>query len=247
MGKIEDILNDFQSKFGIKPSPRRDIKVFSTGFREIDRALGIGGIPRGKTTEISGAPGTGKTAMAYHMIREAQKQGAIAMYVDAQRSFDKSLAEELGVDLEALLVVTPLAGEHVMRAIQVNLGFQLIDLIVIDSIPALLPLEELRGESRNNVQTKLIGTMFGALMEGIDRTDVALVCLNQVRHDFKLGGATTPFNQMFGYFSSVRIHLSRVKSITKWRKVQAYIIEANIYKNNWNETAKVNFELKVDF
>ncbi len=247
MGKIEDILDDFQKKFGIKPVPRKDIQTFSTGFKEIDDALGIGGIPRGKTSEISGAPGTGKTILAYHMIREAQTQGAIVMYVDAERAFDKNLAKRLGVDIDSLLIVTPLIGEYAIQAIHANLTYKLVDLIIIDSMPALLPLEELRGESKALTQTKLIGTFFRSLMEIVEASNTALVCLNQVRHDFKLGGATTPFNQIFGYFASVRIHLTRVKSITRWRRVQAYIVEANIYKNNWNQITKVNFELKVNF
>ena len=247
MGKIEDILEDFQKKFGLKPTPRKDIQVFSTGFKEINAALGVGGIPRGRTTEISGTPGTGKTVLAYHMIREAQSQGAIVMYVDAERAFDKHTAKRLGVDIESLMIVTPLIGEYAIQAIHTNLSYKLVDLIIVDSMPALLPLEELRGESKTLTQTKLIGTFFKALMEIVETSNTALVCLNQVRHDFKLGGATTPFNQIFGYFASVRIHLSRVKSITRWRRVQAYIIEANIYKNNLNQIQKVNFELKVNF
>lgn len=247
MGKIEDILDDFQRKFGLKPSPRKDIQVFSTAFKEINNALGIGGIPRGKTTEISGAPGSGKTLLSYHMIREAQSTGAIVMYVDAERAFDKHLAKRVGVDIETLLIVTPLIGEYAIQAIYTNLSYRLVDLIIVDSMPALLPLEELRGETQSLSQTKLIGTFFKSLMEMVETSNTALVCLNQVRNDFKLGGATTPFNQIFGYFASVRIHLSRVKSITRWRRVQAYIIEANIFKNNFSQIQRVNFELKVNF
>lgn len=242
---IDDILNDFQNKFGIKQKPKTDLDVFSTGFNALDSALKIGGIPKGKTTEISGAPGTGKTILGYHIIKEAQKKKAIVLYIDAERAFNAEYAKKLGINVSELLICTPQTGEMAMQIIYYYLAYHLIDIVLIDSIPALLPLEELLGETRNGVQAKLIASMMNELVSAIENTKVALICLNQVRHCFKLGGTTTPFNNIFGYYASIRIHLKKIKSVKKWRKLKSYIIEANIHKNRWADRTAVDFELPI--
>jgi recombination protein RecA len=245
MNNIDKILNDFQDKFGIKPKPNKDLKVIPTGFKELDSAMNIGGIPRGKTTEISGAAGTGKSILGYCLIREAQKQGAYVLYIDADRKFDRDYATRTGVKLEELLVCNPPTGEQAIQVIYYYLSYRLIDLIIIDSIPALLPLEELMGETNNSSQVKLIATMLRELMAEIENTKSSLVCINQVRSSFAAGGSITPFNNIFGYYASLRIHLRKVKSIKKWRKLKGYLIEANIHKNRWGERRSTNFELPI--
>lgn len=245
MSDIEEILKDFQSKFGIKLKPKKDVKVFPTGFKELDDSIGIGGVPRGKTTEISGAPGTGKSILGYFLIREAQKQGSFVLYIDADRKFDKSYASKIGVKLEELLVCNPTTGEEAIQIIYYYLSYKLIDMIVIDSIPALLPLEELTGENKGSVQAKLIATMMRDLISEIEDSNSSLVCINQIRSCFKPSGSITPFNNIFGYYASLRIHLRKVKSIKRWRKLKGYVIEANIHKNRWGERKVINFELPI--
>lgn len=244
MNNIDKILNDFQNKFGVKPKPNKDIKVFLTGFKEFDEALCIGGIPRGKTTEISGAPGTGKSILAYYMIREAQKEGAVVLYIDGDRKFDSAYAHKIGVKLEELLICKPVSGDQVVQIIYYYLSSKLIDLIIIDSIPALLPLEELLGEITNGSQAKLIATMLKELMTEIENSRSALVCLNQVRYGLN-SGTITPFNNIFSYYASVRVHLRKLKSIKKWRKLKGFLIEANIHKNRWGDRKTAQFELPI--
>jgi recombination protein RecA len=245
MSNIDQILNDFQNRFGLKPRPRKNLEVFPTGYTELNQALGIGGIPRGKTTEISGAPGSGKSVLACYLTKEAQRQGAIVLYVDAERAFDPVYAGKIGVDLSKLLICTPQTGEIAMQVIFYYLSQRLIDMVVIDSVPALLPLEELLGETRNGIQKKLITTMLKGLIGEIESSRAALVCLNQVRHCFKEGGSITPFNNIFAYYASLRIHLRKVRSIKKWRKLKGYVIEASIHKNTWAERSTATFELPV--
>jgi len=245
MGNIEEILRDFQSKFGLKPKPQNNLDVFPTSYPEMDKALGIGGIPRGRTIEISGGPGVGKSVFAYHLVKEAQKKNAIVLYVDADRAFNPTYAGKVGVDLSKLLICTPQTGEIAMQIIYYYLAQHLIDMVIIDSIPALLPLDELLGETGIGIQSKLITTMMKELAGQIENTRVVLICINQVRHSFKYGGSTTPFNNIFGYYASLRIHFRKVKSIKRWRKLKGYLIEANIHKNRWGERKVINFELPV--
>lgn len=245
MGNIDDILNDFQKKCGIKTRGRRHVDVFPTGFDELDKALGIGGLPKGKTTEISGSPGVGKSVLAYQLMKEAQAKGAIILYVDADRAFNPSYADRVGVNLSELIICTPETGELALQVIYHYLAYHLVNMVIIDSIPALLPLEELLGEKTNTAQAKLITTMMKELVSTIERSNVSLVCLNQVRHSFRFGGSTTPFNNIFGYYASLRIHLTKVKTIKKWRKLKGFIVEANVHKNRWAGRAIMNFELPI--
>jgi len=246
MTKIDDILNDFQKKFGIFPKKPRDLKVISTGHEELDKALGINGIPKGKTIEISGEAGSGKTLLAYDIIANAQKQDLIVLYIDAERNLSQIYAKHAGINLNKLLVCTPTCGEMAIQIIVYHVEHDLVDLIVIDSMSALPSINELENDFGDyKVQEQMIGTMLKDVMTMIDDTDVTLLCLNQIRWNLKTKQQTVSFDKYVRYYASVRIRLTKLKSITKWRKIRGYTIEADIHKNNYHHIMATEYNLML--
>lgn len=246
MGDIDDILNNFQEKFGIKRTEQAKVDVIPTGYETIDTALGIGGIPIGKTTEISGEPGAGKNVLAYHIISEAQRQNMIVMWVDAEKGFSFEYAKKHGVDPTEIVVCDPPSGEMAMQLMAYYMENGLVDLIVIDSLPALVSTSELKKVTGNyKIQERMIGDMLKHFMTFVDKLPITFICLNQIRLDFQTKKPKTPFNEHVNYFASVRIHLSRLNAITKWRKIRGYKVEANIHKNNYHERTATSFDLMI--
>jgi len=223
--KIDNLLNDFQSKFGIKSKKPRDLKVISTGYKEIDDAIGIGGIPQGKITEISGASGTGKTLLAYQIIANAQKQGLIVLYIDAEEAFSKIEAKKRGVNIEDLVICTPDSGEIVIETMEFCIKNKLIDLIIIDSLTALPSIKEVENNQGNyKYQSQMIDEFLTKSTFMMD--NITLMCLGQIRLNLKEFKYITYFEKFLDYYTSIRIRLSRLKSITKRRKTLGYKIEA---------------------
>ncbi len=196
-----------------------DIPAISTGSLGLDVALGIGGIPRGRVTEIYGPESSGKTTLTMHCIAEAQKKGGLAAFIDAEHAFDKSYAEKLGIDTEQLLISQPDNGEQALEIAEHLIRSGAIDIIVIDSVAALVPKAELEGEmgeSKMGLQARLMSQALRKLTGTISKTGCACVFINQLRE--KIGvmfgnPETTTGGNALKFYSSVRLDIRRIGQI----------------------------------
>ena len=161
-----------------------DVPVISTGSLGLDLALGIGGVPRGRVVEIYGPESSGKTTLTLHMIAEAQKAGGLAAFVDAEHAFDRSYAEKLGIDCENLLISQPDNGEQALEIAEHLISSGAIDIIVIDSVAALVPKAEIEGEmgdSKMGLQARLMSQALRKLTGTINKTGCCCIFINQLR------------------------------------------------------------------
>ncbi len=196
-----------------------DVAAIPTGSIGLDLALGIGGIPRGRVTEIYGPESSGKTTLALHCIAEAQKLGGMAAFIDAEHAFDKTYAENLGIDTENLLISQPDNGEQALEITEHLIRSGAIDIIVIDSVAALVPKAELEGEmgeSKMGLQARLMSQALRKLTGTISKTGCSCVFINQLRE--KIGvmfgnPETTTGGNALKFYSSVRLDIRRIGQI----------------------------------
>jgi recombination protein RecA len=197
----------------------QDVPAISTGSLGLDMALGIGGIPRGRVIEIYGPESSGKTTLTLHCIAEAQKAGGLAAFIDAEHAFDKSYAEKLGIDTENLLISQPDNGEQALEIAEHLIRSGAIDIIVIDSVAALVPKGELEGEmgeSKMGLQARLMSQALRKLTGAINKTGCACIFINQLRE--KIGvmfgnPETTTGGNALKFYASVRLDIRRVGQI----------------------------------
>ncbi len=196
-----------------------DVPAISTGSIGLDVALGIGGIPRGRVTEIYGPESSGKTTLTLHCIAEAQKAGGLAAFIDAEHAFDKLYAEKLGIDTENLLISQPDNGEQALEITEHLIRSGAIDIIVIDSVAALVPKAELEGEmgdSKMGLQARLMSQALRKLTGTINKTGCSCIFINQLRE--KIGvmfgnPETTTGGNALKFYSSVRLDIRRIGQI----------------------------------
>jgi recombination protein RecA len=196
-----------------------DIPAISTGSLGLDIALGIGGIPRGRVIEVYGPESSGKTTLAMHCIAEAQKNGGLAAFVDAEHAFDKKYAENLGIDTENLLISQPDDGEQALEITEHLIRSGAIDIIVIDSVAALVPRGELEGEmgdSKMGLQARLMSQALRKLTGTINKTGCSCIFINQLRE--KIGvmfgnPETTTGGNALKFYASVRLDIRRIGQI----------------------------------
>ena len=196
-----------------------DIPVIHTGSIGLDLALGVGGYPRGRVIEIYGPESSGKTTLAIHAIAEAQKEGGIAAFIDAEHAFDRFYAEKLGVDVENLLISQPDNGEQALEIADQLIRSSALDIIVIDSVAALTPKAEIEGEmgdSKMGLQARLMSQALRKLTGSISKTNTTCVFINQLRE--KIGvmfgnPETTTGGNALKFYASVRLDIRRVTQI----------------------------------
>jgi recombination protein RecA len=196
-----------------------DIEVISTGCLSLDRALGVGGVPRGRVTEIYGPDGAGKTTLAQHVVAEAQKVGGIAAYIDMEHALDPAYARRCGVDVDVLLISQPDTGEQALEIAETLIRSGAIDVIVIDSVAALVPRAEIEGEmgdSHPGLQARLMSQALRKLSGAIKQSNTALIFTNQLRE--KIGvmfgnPETTSGGRALKFYASVRLDIRRITSI----------------------------------
>lgn len=196
-----------------------DVEVIPTGSLALDRALGVGGIPRGRVTEIYGPDGAGKTTLAQHIVAESQKQGGTAAYVDMEHALDPAYARNLGVDVDELLISQPDTGEQALEIAETLIRSGAVDVIVIDSVAALVPRAEIEGEmgdSHPGLQARLMSQALRKLSGAIKQSNAALIFTNQLRE--KIGvmfgnPETTSGGRALKFYASVRLDIRRVTSI----------------------------------
>ncbi|UXX79572.1 recombinase RecA [Reichenbachiella carrageenanivorans] len=196
-----------------------DIPSIPTGSVSLDIALGVGGIPRGRIVEIYGPESSGKTTLTLHCIAEAQKQGGMAAFIDAEHAFDKGYAEKLGIDTENLLISQPDNGEQALEIAEHLIRSGAIDIIVIDSVAALVPKAELEGEmgdSKMGLQARLMSQALRKLTGAINKTGCTCIFINQLRE--KIGvmfgnPETTTGGNALKFYASVRLDIRRIGQI----------------------------------
>jgi recombination protein RecA len=196
-----------------------DVPAIHTGSLSLDLALGIGGIPRGRIVEIYGPESSGKTTLSMHCIAEAQKAGGLAAFIDAEHAFDKSYAEKLGIDTENLLISQPDNGEQALEIAEHLIRSGAIDIIVIDSVAALVPKSELEGEmgdSKMGLQARLMSQALRKLTGTINKTGCCCIFINQLRE--KIGvmfgnPETTTGGNALKFYASVRLDIRRIGQI----------------------------------
>jgi recombination protein RecA len=196
-----------------------DVPAISTGSLGLDIALGIGGVPRGRVVEIFGPESSGKTTLTMHCIAEAQKAGGIAAFIDAEHAFDKTYAEKLGIDTENLLISQPDDGEQALEIAEHLIRSGAIDIIVIDSVAALVPRGELEGEmgeSKMGLQARLMSQALRKLTGAINKTGCCCIFINQLRD--KIGvmfgnPETTTGGNALKFYASVRLDIRRIGTL----------------------------------
>jgi len=216
---------------------KSDVKAISTGSLSLDLALGIGGIPRGRVTEIFGAEASGKTTLAQHIIAEAQKLGGVAVYIDAEHALDPVYAANCGVMVEDLNISQPDNGEAALGITEELVRSQAVDVIVIDSVAALVPKAEIEGEmgdSHMGSQARLMSQALRKLAGAIGKSHTAVVFINQLRE--KVGvifgsPEVTPGGRALKFYSSVRIDLRRGDAIKQGSEVVGTRARARVVKN----------------
>ncbi|KQC02786.1 recombinase RecA [Pedobacter sp. Hv1] len=213
------------------------IESISTGSISLDIALGIGGVPKGRVIEIYGPESSGKTTLATHIIAEAQKKGGIAAFIDAEHAFDKMYAKKLGVDVDNLLISQPDNGEQALEIADNLIRSGAIDVIVIDSVAALVPKAEIEGEmgdSRMGLQARLMSQALRKLTGTISKTGCCCIFINQLRE--KIGvmfgnPETTTGGNALKFYASVRLDIRRTSQIKDSDEVSGNRVKVKIVKN----------------
>ena len=222
-------------RLGDEPVQRMD--TISTGSLTLDAALGVGGVPRGRVIEIYGPESSGKTTLATHIIAEAQKAGGTCAFIDAENAFDASYAQKLGVDIESLLVSQPDTGEDALNICDTLVRSGALDVIVIDSVAALVPRAEIEGDmgdSHVGLQARLMSQALRKLTGTINRTQTVLVFINQIRE--KIGvmfgnPETTTGGRALKFYSSVRMDIRRIGAIKDGTEVVGNRTRVKVVKN----------------
>ena len=240
---LKEAISQIKQKFGegaimkLKEVKPVSIDVISTGSISLDKALGVGGIPRGRVIEIYGPEGGGKTTLAWSILAEVQKKGGVGAFVDAEHALDPEWAKTVGVKIEDLLISQPDSGEQALQIVETLVNSGEVDAIVVDSVAALVPQAEIAGEMGEfqiGLQARIMSQACRKLAGIVAKTKTAVVFLNQTR--MKIGvmfgrPETTPGGLALKFYSSVRIELRRIAQIKKGEEIIGSRIKAKIVKN----------------
>ena len=213
------------------------VKAISTGSLSLDIALGVGGVPRSRVIEIFGAESSGKTTLAYHIAAQAQRQGGTAAYIDAEHALEKSYAARCGVNVDALYLSQPDDAEQALEIVEYLVRSGAVDVVVVDSVAALVPRSELEGDMGDThvgLQARLLSQALRKLTAAIGRSNTTVIFINQLRE--KVGVVfgnpeVTPGGRALKFYSSVRIDLRRIESIKQGSDVTGSRVRARVVKN----------------
>lgn len=216
---------------------RVPVEVISTGSLALDLALGIGGIPKGRVTEIFGSEGSGKTTLAQHIMAEAQKAGGIVAYIDAEHAFDPAYGANCGIHLDDLLISQPDTGEEALEITETLVRSGAMDVIIIDSVAALVPRAEIEGEMGDahvGLQARLMSQALRKLVAAIGKSKTAVVFINQLREKVGIifgNPEVTPGGRALKFYSSVRIDLRRGETLKQGSDIIGAKVKARVVKN----------------
>ncbi len=213
------------------------IEVVQTGALSLDLALGVGGLPRGRVIEIFGPESSGKSTLAMHVVAEAQRNGGICAYVDAEHAMDPIYARAIGVDVDQLLISQPDTGEQALEIADMLVRSGALDVVVIDSVAALTPRAEIEGEMGDThvgLQARLMSQALRKLTANLNRTNTIMIFINQLRE--KIGvmfgsPETTPGGRALKFYSSVRLDIRRIESIKDGAEVVGSRTRVKVVKN----------------
>ncbi|NBN97162.1 MAG: recombinase RecA, partial [Actinobacteria bacterium] len=213
------------------------IEAVSTGALPLDIALGVGGVPRGRVVEIFGPESSGKSTLAMHIVAEAQRNGGICAYVDAEHALDPVYAAAIGVDTDNLLISQPDTGEQALEIVDMLVRSSAVDVIVIDSVAALTPRAEIEGEmgdSHVGLQARLMSQALRKLTANLNKSNTIAIFINQLRE--KIGvmfgsPETTPGGRALKFYSSVRLDIRRIESIKDGAEVVGARTRVKVVKN----------------
>lgn len=240
---IEAAMGQIEKQFGkgsvmkLGEHSTLDIDSISTGCLDLDIALGIGGVPRGRVVEIFGPESSGKTTVALHIVAEAQKSGGAAAFIDAEHALDPGYAKNLGVDIENLIVSQPDTGEQALEIAEALVRSGAIDVIVVDSVAALVPRAEIEGEmgdSHVGLQARLMSQALRKLAGAINKSKCVIVFINQLREKVGImfgNPETTPGGRALKFYASVRMDVRRIDSIKQGESVIGNRTRIKVIKN----------------
>ena len=218
-------------------SAHMQVEAIATGSISLDIALGIGGIPRGRVTEIFGPESAGKSTLAQHIIAEAQKTGGTAAYIDVEHALDPTYAAACGIKIDDLLISQPDTGEQALEITEALVRSNAVDIVVIDSVAALVPRAEIEGEmgdSLPGLQARLMSQALRKLTAAISRSRTAVIFINQLREKVGIvfgNPEVTPGGRALKFYSSVRIDLRRIESLKQGQQVIGSRVRAKVVKN----------------
>jgi len=224
-------------KLGEQAAQRGEILVIPTGALLLDLALGVGGIPRGRVTELYGPESAGKTTLALHVIAEAQKQGGVAAFVDAEHALDPLYASRIGVKIDDLLISQPDTGEQALEIVEVLVRSGALDVIVIDSVAALVPKAEIEGEMGDahvGLQARLMSQALRKLTAAISKSNCSVIFLNQLREKVGImfgNPETQPGGRALKFYSSVRLDIRKVEVIKSGLDSVGARVKVKVVKN----------------
>lgn len=240
---VDNAITQIHRQFGkgsimrLGTTERENIPVIPTGILSVDLALGVGGLPRGRVTEIYGPESSGKTTLALHVIAEAQRRGGNAAFIDAEHALDTSYAERLGVDTDNLLISQPDFGEQALEIAEILIRSGGIDVVVIDSVAALVPRAEIDGnvgDQHVGLQARLMSHAMRKFTGVLSRTNTVLIFINQIR--MKIGvmfgnPETTTGGNALKFYSSIRIDIRKTTQIKEGTDVIGNLTKVKIVKN----------------
>jgi len=242
-GEIEDTIKSIQTKFGegaimkLGDAPKVDIDVIPTGSIGLDMALGVGGVPRGRMIEIFGPESSGKTTLALHIVAEAQKKGGICAYIDAEHAMDPDYAGKLGVNIKELLISQPDNGEQALEITESLIRSGKIDVVVIDSVAALTPKDEIEGDmgqSHVGKQARLMSQALRKLTAIVAHSKTVVIFINQIRMQIGImfgNPETTPGGKALKFYTTIRLDIRRIAQIKKGEEVVGSRTRVKVVKN----------------
>ncbi|MFA6158615.1 MAG: recombinase RecA [Candidatus Paceibacterota bacterium] len=240
---IEDTLNAIRTKFGddaimkLGDKPRVNINAIPTGSIGLDAALGIGGVPRGRILEIFGPESSGKTTLCLHIIAEAQKLGGICAFIDAEHAMDPEYSKRIGVKIENLLISQPDTGEQALEIVESLVRSGKLDVIVIDSVAALTPKDEIEGDmgaSHMGKQARLMSQALRKLTAITAKSKTVVIFINQIRMQIGVmfgNPETTPGGKALKFYTSVRLDIRRIAQIKKGEEIVGGRVRVKVVKN----------------
>lgn len=241
--EIEETIRAIKTKFGdeaimkLGDKPRVDVKAIPTGSIGLDAALGIGGLPRGRIVEIFGPESSGKTTLALHVVAEAQKTGGICAYIDAEHAMDPEYAAKLGVKIKDLLISQPDTGEQALEITESLVRSGKVDVIVIDSVAALTPKDEIEGDmgaQHMGKQARLMSQALRKLTAIVGRSKTLIIFINQIRMQIGImfgNPETTPGGKALKFYTSIRLDIRRIASIKKGEEIMGGRVRVKVVKN----------------
>ncbi len=243
MKALEVAVSNIEKRFGkgaimpLRTAEKIQVEAIPTGSLALDIATGVGGIPKGRITEIFGVESSGKTTLTLHVIAEAQKRGGVAVFIDAEHALDPKYAKKLGVDVDNLYISQPDYGEQALEIAESLINSGAVDVIVIDSVAALVPKDELEGEmgeAQVGKQARLMSQALRKLKGAVHKSNTALIFINQVRE--KIGvmfgnPETTPGGRALKFFADMRLEVRRLGDIKDGTEKKGYRVKVRVVKN----------------